>query len=79
MSVNNRRQIAGRQKMETMMGLPHLDDTYAEQAFQCLIPKECHCDEQFSVHFTPIRDAYDNTYPHGEGMCTQAGGRRALP
>ncbi len=71
-------RIAGGQEEETTIARPHLltpecqVETYAvpEQAdaFQCLIPKARHCDEQFPTFFIPIRCA---PHPHGEGMlCT---------
>ncbi len=54
------------------MGFPHLDDTnadvLAQQAFQCLIPKERHCDEKLSVIFIPIRQTDDKTQWHGRGI-----------
>ncbi len=33
----------------------------AEQAYQYLTPKECHCDEQLSTIFIPFTYAYGNT------------------
>ncbi len=82
-------QIAGRQEMETSMGLPHLlspecqeesyavqANVFAEQAFQSIRPKKWLCDDECFPSFTYI---YKNTHRHGGGMlCTQTGGRCAL-
>ncbi len=74
-------QIACEQEEEITMALPHLLTPECQEvifgepeqadAFQCLIPKECHFDEQFSTLFISIMYAYANTHQHdGKMLCT---------